>query len=261
MSQQSFDTRAKELASAFAAKDYERSAQLLPALKTTLSQLNILVPLPSSDPSLLATARDILEIGALTSIFLSDDVQFSRYISQLSPFYALKDKIQPRSVNEKKLIALRLLFLLSTNDIAQFHTELETLEDEADSDVYIKYPVVLERWLMEGSYDKVWKATTQKSEVPAEEFAIFADILVNTIRNEIANSSEKAYTSLPLSNAKHLLFFTSDDDLLDFIHERGWEVRVNRIYFPKEETLENGIAVERIIENTLGYARELETIV
>ncbi|KAK9318223.1 SAC3/GANP/Nin1/mts3/eIF-3 p25 family-domain-containing protein [Lipomyces starkeyi] len=263
MPQKSFETRARELASAFAGKDYERCSHLLPPLKVTLSQLNILVPLLSSDLELLAVARDILEIGALTAIFLRDDLLFSRYIAQLSPFYAMKDKIQPPSSNEKKLIALRLLLLLSKNDIAEFHTELETLEDEADKDIYIRYPVMLERWLMEGSYDKVWKATTQRSEVPAEEFAIFADILVDTIRSEIATCSEKAYPSLPLMNAKHLLFFTEDADLLEFIDQRGWSAKDGRIYFPQESTdpLESGLPMENIIENTLGYARELETIV
>ncbi|KAK9368980.1 SAC3/GANP/Nin1/mts3/eIF-3 p25 family-domain-containing protein [Lipomyces kononenkoae] len=263
MAPKSFESSARELASVFAAKDYERCSQLLPPLKVTLSQQNILVPMDSSDLSLLAIARDILEIGALTAIFLRDDLLFSRYIAQLSPFYAMKDRIQPPSANEKKLIALRLLLLLSKNDIAEFHTELETLEDEADKDIYIRYPVMLERWLMEGSYDKVWKATTQRSEVPAEEFAIFADILVNTIRSEIATCSEKAYPSLPLMNAKHLLFFTEDNDLLEFIEQRGWTVKDGRIYFPEESTdaLESGLPMENVIENTLGYARELETIV
>ncbi|KAK9467303.1 SAC3/GANP/Nin1/mts3/eIF-3 p25 family-domain-containing protein [Lipomyces arxii] len=263
MSAKSFESKAQELSAAFAAKDYEKCANLLPALKITLSQLNLLVPLPSSDLSLLATARDILEIGALSSIFLRDDEMFSRYLSQLSPFYSLKDKIQPSSSNEKKLIALKLLLLLSTNDIAEFHTELETLEDEADSDVYIRYPVMLERWLMEGSYDKVWKATTQTSEVLTEEFALFTDILVDTIRSQIGTCSEKAYPSLPLVNAKHLLFFDSDEDLAGFIKHRGWTVEKGRIYFPNvtADPLSSGIPIENIIENTLGYARELETIV
>lgn len=176
MSSKSFEARAHELAAAFSAKNYEKCATLLTPLKLLLAQLNILVPLPSSDVNLLVLARDILEIGALTSIFLQDDALFSRYLAQLSPFYALKDQLSPPSANERKLIALRLLLLLSKNDIAEFHTELETLEDEADTDPYIRYPVVLERWLMEGSYDKVWKATTQRSEVPAEEFALFADV-------------------------------------------------------------------------------------
>ncbi|KAK9460450.1 26S proteasome-like protein regulatory subunit rpn12 [Lipomyces oligophaga] len=257
-------TGGKELATAFAAKDYTKCSKLLTMLKLTMTQHNVLVPLPTSDISLLAVARDILEIGALTAIFQHEDVLFSRYVAQLSPFYALKESITPASMNEKKLIALRLLLLLSRNDIAEFHTELENLEDEADTDRFIRYPVMLERWLMEGSYDKVWKATTQRSEVPAEEFAIFTEILVDTIRSEIATCSEKAYPSLPFANAKHLLFFSDDIDLEDFIKQRNWTVTGGRIYFSQansDNALQGGLPMENIIEHALGYARELETIV
>ncbi|KAK9454127.1 SAC3/GANP/Nin1/mts3/eIF-3 p25 family-domain-containing protein [Dipodascopsis uninucleata] len=263
MPQKSFESMTQELVGAFSTKDYKKCAQLLPPLKVLLSQLNILVPLPSSDLHQLVIARDILEIGALTSIHLRDDVLFNRYILQLAPFYTSKTKLTPESANAKKLTALRLLLLLSRNEIAEFHTLLETLEDEAETDPYIRYPVMLERWLMEGSYDKVWNATTMQSEVPAEEFTVFADILINTMRNDIASCSEKAYSSLPVVNAEHLLFFNSQMEFLNFIEERGWIVKNDRVYFPQEsnETLENRVSVENIIENTLGYARELETIV
>lgn len=38
-------------------------------------------------------------------------------------------------------------------------------------------------------------------------------------RNEIASCSEKAYTSLPLSDAGTLLFFTNMEDILNFAKE------------------------------------------
>lgn len=61
---------------------------------------------------------------------------------------------------------------------------LETLEIQAarkggdralEEDEYIKYPMQVEQWLMEGSYDRVW-AETKKDRVPSEEFAIFSDV-------------------------------------------------------------------------------------
>jgi 26S proteasome regulatory subunit N12 len=39
----------------------------------------------------------------------------------------------------------------------------------------------LERWLMEGSYSKVWNA---REEAPAEEYKFFVDSLMGTIRYE-----------------------------------------------------------------------------
>lgn len=52
-----------------------------------------------------------------------------------------------------------------------------------------------------------------------------------------------------------------------FARDRGWTVRDGRIYFPQQEqdllASEKDIlsTSDQVIENTLGYARELETIV
>lgn len=44
-----------------------------------------------------------------------------------------------------------------------------------EEDDFVQYPIRLEQWLMEGSYDRVWEET--KSErVPSEEFAIFSGV-------------------------------------------------------------------------------------
>ena len=90
-------------------------------------------------------------------------------------------------------------------------------------------------------------------------------MLIGTIRAEIASCSEKAYPSLPIANAKNLLFLESEGSVVDFAKERGWVVRDGRIYFPEldgegseKEVL---VASRQVTENTIGYARELETIV
>lgn len=44
-----------------------------------------------------------------------------------------------------------------------------------EADRYIGYPVKLERWLMEGSYDRVWGATKREG-VPGEEFGVFSEV-------------------------------------------------------------------------------------
>lgn len=93
------------------------------------------------------------------------------------------------------------------------------------------------------------------------------EVLVGTIRSEIASCSEKAYPSLPITNAKNLLFMDSEGSVVEFAKERGWVVKDGRIYFPvqrgEEERTEKDILVAsgQVIENTIGYARELETIV
>ena len=56
--------------------------------------------------------------------------------------------------------------------------------------------------------------------------------------------------------------------MVDFADSRGWVVRDGRIYFPMQEDGEGGegekdvlVASGAVIQNTIGYARELETIV
>ena len=59
------------------------------------------------------------------------------------------------------------------------------------SNVYIKHPVSLEQYIMEGSYNKV---LSLKGNVPAESYNFFFDILLNTVRDEIASCLEKVIT-------------------------------------------------------------------
>jgi len=94
-----------------------------------------------------------------------------------------------------------------------------------------------------------------------------AQVLVGTIRAEIASCSEKAYPSLPIANAKNLLFLESEGSVVAFAREREWVVKDGRIYFPAQQGEEGRTEKEmmlqsgQVIENTIGYARELETIV
>lgn len=62
----------------------------------------------------------------------------------------------PESAYKYQLLGLNLLFLLSQNRVAEFHTELELLPaDQIQSNVYVRHPLSLEQYLMEGSYNKV----------------------------------------------------------------------------------------------------------
>ncbi len=53
--------------------------------------------------------------------------------------------------------------------------EVEIDGEARDGDQYIQYPIKLERWLMEGSYDRVWGATKREG-VPSEEFGEFSEV-------------------------------------------------------------------------------------
>ena len=158
---------------------------LLSKAKRQLLHLNALLPSHSTSPQLLHLARSTLEIGALLSIRLQEPDTFTRYFQQLSPFYELpSESFSPQGDGQRsKVTGLYLLLLLTKGDYAEFHTVLEGLESEVglthgkslETDKFIGYPVKLERWLMEGSYDRVWKAVGGEG-VPSEEFGVFSDV-------------------------------------------------------------------------------------
>ncbi|KAI1808659.1 SAC3/GANP/Nin1/mts3/eIF-3 p25 family-domain-containing protein [Daldinia bambusicola] len=267
---------------------YSEASALLSRAKIQLLQLKAATPsapgTPGASSQHLALARDIYEQGALFSIRARNPDAFTRYVSQLQPFYELPDIAG--SGERNKVTGLYLLLLLTQGRYAEFHSELETLSTRAkeggtgeiEGDRFLGYPIKLERWLMEGSYDRVWKAMKSR-EVPSEEYGVFSEILTSQIRSEIASSSERAYPSLPLSSTKSLLFLDSEGAVIDFARHRGWTVRDGHIYFPTSAATVDGEPVNvaseadaaaagegkefsrMVIENTLGYARELETIV
>ncbi|BCS03310.1 proteasome regulatory particle lid subunit rpnL [Aspergillus luchuensis] len=268
-----------ELHSALGRQQFEAVNDLLSRGKRALLLQNVLIPTPSAPAELVAQAREVLELGAIASIRQTDAPTFTRYYQQLQPFYDLErdstnaGHVDIRNSQRSKITGLYLLLLLSMGDSTSFHTVLEGLVEEAslkgksvEDDPFIKYPVELERNLMEGSYDKVWRETNSER-VPSEDFALFSNVLVGTIRSEIADCSEKAYPSLPISNAKNLLFLESEGAVIEFAQQRGWVLRDGRIFFPVEPEAaarsEKDILVASgtIIENAIGYARELETIV
>ncbi|KAI1165312.1 SAC3/GANP/Nin1/mts3/eIF-3 p25 family-domain-containing protein [Nemania serpens] len=249
---------------------YSEASKLLSKAKIALLQLKAVTPSLSTPPAHLALAREVYEAGALFSIRAKNAEAFTRYVSQLQPFYELADDAGHGDGDWNKVTGLYLLLLLTQGRYAEFHSELETLStrarggDEIEHDRYLGYPIKLERWLMEGSYDRVWKAMKSR-EVPSEEYGVFSEILTSQIRSEIASSSERAYPSLPLSSTKSLLFLDSEGAVVEFARHRGWIIRDGQIFFPTADGAEGGgdekDISKMIIENALGYARELETIV
>ncbi|KAI0921355.1 hypothetical protein AcW1_004646 [Taiwanofungus camphoratus] len=255
----------EELKQAFTSRptNLQKCGTLLARLKIGLIEIDLLLPQGDANMQDLVIARDILEIGAFWSIRSRDIPSFDRYFSQLQTFYNDYSAVLPPSPREYPIRGLYLIRLLTQNRIADFHTTLESLPLPADSltaNPYIRHPVNLERWLMEGSYSKVWNA---REEAPAEEYKFFVDSLMGTIRNEIASCEEAAYESLPLKDAATLLFFTNQSELLSFAQQRGWQMNLSAgtIAFAKKSEEKLEIPKEKLIAANLAYARELEQIV
>jgi 26S proteasome regulatory subunit N12 len=93
--------------------------------------------------------------------------------------FLCRDKL-PVSDRMYMLLGLNLLGLLASNEIARFHGELERIEmDQMQTNPFICYPMQLEQWMMEGSYNKLWKATDHP---PTPEYSYFSVRLMQTIR-------------------------------------------------------------------------------
>lgn len=188
----------------------------LPTSNTTASKQELLL------------ARDVLEIGVQWSIASNNIPSFERYMAQLKCYYFDYNSFLPESAFKYQLLGLNLLFLLSQNRVAEFHTELELLPaDHIQSDVYIRHPLSIEQYLMEGSYNKVtsyvyfltkvlyftfvFKIFLAKGNVPAKNYNFFMDILLDTIRGEIAVCVEKAYEKLSLKDAARMLYLPNEE--------------------------------------------------
>lgn len=175
--------------------DTSAVGELLPQMKILLLSLTFLPTGKevSIDAKELLLARDTLEIGALWSIETRNIPAFQRYVAQLKCYYFDYGARLPDSPYKYQILGLNLLSLLAQNRLAEFHTEMELLSVEEQHNIYIKHPIILEQFLMEGSFHRVFLS---KGNVPAQNYTFFINMLIDTIRSEIASCVEKAYAQV-----------------------------------------------------------------
>ncbi|XP_071873230.1 regulatory particle non-ATPase 12 [Bombus fervidus] len=241
----------------------KKCGELLNQLKVGLTHLMFL---PTSNNTAsqneLLIARDILEIGAQWSIVTEDIPSFERYMAQLKCYYFDYKSGLMESAYKYHLLGLNLLFLLSQNRVAEFHTELELLpSDQIQSNVYIRHPLSLEQYLMEGSYNKIFLA---KGNVPAASYNFFIDILLNTVRDEIGACMESAYDKISIQDASRMLNLNSEADMKAFATKKNWNLAKDDYFYfstTSEKKTEEPIPSADLATLAIDYARELEMIV
>ena len=179
-----------------------------------------------------------MECAIVLNVRALDLDAFERNMALLKPFYydlryafssvntglscpladpALRSSLLPASPRENMVVGLNLLRLIAQNQIAAFHSALELVSPELMlSDPFIRYPVAMEQWFMEGAYNKIFK---NRDALPAPEYGVLLDTLVTTARHAIASCSERAYSSLSMADAAKLLNIASEQELLLFIQE------------------------------------------
>merc|ERR1711872_585372 len=112
--------------------------------------------------------------------------------------------------------------------------------------------------IMEGSYNKVLLA---KDNVPAESFKYFIDILLNTVRDEIASCLEKAYPDMSCADAARMLSIPQGE-LAKYGADRNWSVTGTRLEWqPLKGEEEGGVPSLQLANMAISYAKEMEQIV
>eukprot|EP00271_Cylindrocystis_brebissonii_P000567 TRINITY_DN1067_c0_g1_i1.p1 TRINITY_DN1067_c0_g1~~TRINITY_DN1067_c0_g1_i1.p1 ORF type:complete len:268 (-),score=51.07 TRINITY_DN1067_c0_g1_i1:192-995(-) len=245
--------------------NWDAVGSLLTELKLKLTEMPALPPFCQESPTALQEltfAREVLESAVLYSVKREDEIAFERNVLQLKTYYTDTRHLLPPSPQEYVIQGLNLLRLLVQNRIAEFHTELELFPQQVLAEPCIRHAVELEQALMEGAYRRVLAA---RQTVPHPSFIYFMDQLMQTVRDEIASCSEKAYESLTVKDAKHLLGLDDDMEFKEYAEKHEWTIVSDEVLFqrsqPEAIAPRKEIPSMKLISQTLGYARELERIV
>ncbi|KAF0971678.1 hypothetical protein FDP41_009901 [Naegleria fowleri] len=206
--------------------------------------------------------REILEHAVILSAKTKDMDLFERNVKQVKAYYDLRLPGLNKSSREELILGLNLLRLLAQNRIAEFHTELELIPIELHKkSMYIKHAIQMELFLMEGSYTKL---RSLRDKAPAPEYNVFMDLMIDTIRKEIADCTELAYEKISLPGIQKLLLFQNENETRDFIASRMmWSIENDQVVFEKStEDKKTFQGTNRdVITRTLFYAKDLERIV
>jgi hypothetical protein len=267
----------------------------------------------------------LLEDQALAASRVADQDAFHKAYAQLASFYGgmpfsseavskastTKSKTtkrttrataaaMPQATSQRPLItALHLLSLLTRQDVAAFHTCLESLPQALLSTPEVTWAAQLEQHITEGSYQEVHALlSSPPSTTSPDAFRALAQQVSASIQREIADCVGSAYTSLPMVNLAALLMMPdgSKQAIRALCDERGWQLDAanGRVLFkpsgggaPTASRLAGtnnaeamavdqedmsalpgadseaygGDARRAMLSQTLGYARELESIV
>eukprot|EP01100_Stratorugosa_tubuloviscum_P003210 TRINITY_DN1765_c0_g1_i2.p1 TRINITY_DN1765_c0_g1~~TRINITY_DN1765_c0_g1_i2.p1 ORF type:complete len:192 (-),score=59.98 TRINITY_DN1765_c0_g1_i2:31-606(-) len=124
--------------------------------------------------------RTLLENACLYYVKIKDILGFNRNFAQVKQYYDEKHtSILSPSQNHLLILGLNLLHLLSSNQLPDFHTELELIPVEMHKDPHIRHPIQFEQYLMEGAYNKLWSS---RADVPSETYTVFMDMMFTTVR-------------------------------------------------------------------------------
>lgn len=257
----------KKLKLAYEADDHEKCAGILKIIGRLLISFPTYLSPRTASPTRrqeLSLARDVLELGALVSAKSKNLQAFEQYFNQLQVYYtdvAVEDL--PESPRYMTILGLNLLRLLVSSRIAEFHTELVKVNRRpgADRDQCIRFAILLERCLMEGSYNKLLNSRKQ---APVNEYLPVVEMLEQTVRNEVALCIPQSYNQLSIKAAQTILMLPSVQDVMEIGRELQWKLSPDKrsfVFLRVEDLSKNKIPFMEMIEHHIDYAADLQKII
>ena len=137
--------------------------KLMTQMRIDLTFFENLPPSNPVDMKECILAREIYEYATFLAVEKEDIEGFERNFTVVKTYYDEFSSILPESQKKYSVIGLYLLYLLSFNKISEYHTEIELVPYEELNNVFIKVPVSLELYFVEGSYQKI---LNQKQNIP-----------------------------------------------------------------------------------------------
>jgi len=244
-----------------------QAGKIITELKLWSNSVDITQESTNRNSDLLVALRRFEELLITASIKTKNFEEFENAYKRLKVYNEDVSNLLPKSQELEKITALYLLYLLSFNRFADFHTELEKVSDADQQNQYIKFAISLEQSLAVGNYSNLFESRKRS---PLPYFNVFLDRILETIRYEIARSAEKAYDHLLLDGALKVFLLNSKEELNEFIQKErkngeqngvNWAVENNHLRFVRLDDDQNKLAFTNSIPEILNYAQELEKII
>ena len=256
-----------QLKAAYDAKDDVKCTDLMNKLMKSLIRLpTFLNPgaMSTTKAQEVMLTREALELGVLIAARQKDLLGMESYYCQLAVYYNdIKDPSIAPSERRQLMLGMNLMRLLVSSGISTFHSELETIPKSEHSNMFIKFPIQLERYLMEGSYHKLLHA---RGQVPSNDYISVVELLEETVRNEIARCIPKSYPTLTVAAAQKMLMLGSAKEVLDMAShpDRNWQLNEAKTMFTfnvDDASHKKELPFAQMLEDSIHYAAELQKVV
>ncbi|KRY31919.1 26S proteasome non-ATPase regulatory subunit [Trichinella spiralis] len=219
-------------------RDLNKLRSTVEQLKTAFIEVSFLPTSKSHDlkDEIFVMQRHTLEISVLLSVLEENADNFERSMLQLKHYYADKTKAHSnisRSPVMCEMLGLNLMYLLSSNNLSQFH-----------------------------------ELFLSKESPPSPYYAYFIETLLCSAREAIAKSLERAYRTVSKKSAQKLLLFSGPEaeSRLDcYAVQKGWKMNEarNAFIFDVDESYvkDRTVDCESLMDKQFGYAKQLDMIV